>query len=356
MSTGTDNNKTCFVICPIGDEGSDIRKWSDITYNFLIKPIVENHGYKATRADQINVPGMITNQVIENLLESDLVIADLTYNNPNVFYELAIRHSTMEPYIQMIKFGQKIPFDINGMRTVFFDIDIEHAEYAKIELSQQIKSIENGEFKATNPITLAHNYSIRQNLLKTDIQDITDESISKAILEGMNTLSSSIEDIKRDIYTSLKKISDSIPSESKGGTNEKVDYLFDFMNSQFKAIKEQINAMKVVEKSEQNNGENINLLKSSFALPSKSSVSINDDNLDEEAKISLLKKQIVKILDKNEVMVHKFDLHREIPGINFKLICYYSGMYPGFNQSIDNELNQLEKKNNIIVKLEPRFK
>jgi hypothetical protein len=199
-----DNGKTCFVICPIGDEGTDIRKWSDLTFNYIIKPVAEKFGYKTIRADHIKEPGMITSQIIDQLLESQLIIADLTNNNPNVFYELAIRHFTQKPYIQMIKSGQKIPFDIHGMRTVFFDIDLEHAEIAKVELSEQIESMVNGGFKAANPITLAQNYSIIQKALQNGKHDFNEEGISKAILEAINEMTYSIAEIKRDVF-SLKE-------------------------------------------------------------------------------------------------------------------------------------------------------
>jgi hypothetical protein len=74
-----DNDKTCFVICPIGNDGTEIRTWSDRTFKYIIKPIAEKYGYHVIRADHIKESGTITNQIIENLLNSQLVIADLTY-------------------------------------------------------------------------------------------------------------------------------------------------------------------------------------------------------------------------------------------------------------------------------------
>ena len=48
------NDKNCFVISPIGKEGSDIRKRSDLIFNYIIKPIVQEFGYEPIRADHIN--------------------------------------------------------------------------------------------------------------------------------------------------------------------------------------------------------------------------------------------------------------------------------------------------------------
>lgn len=161
-------SKTCFIACPIGSDDSKIRKWSDRTFKYIIKPVVEKYGYNAIRADHIKTPGIITNHVIEQLYEADLVIADLADHNPNVFYELSIRHSTHKPYIQMIKIGQKIPFDINGMRTIFYDTDLKHVDDAKNELAKQIEAIEIGDFKATNPINIARNYLVTPNFTSNE--------------------------------------------------------------------------------------------------------------------------------------------------------------------------------------------
>ena len=52
--------KNCFVICPIGEENSEIRKRSDQIFNYVIKPITKEFGYKAVRAHEISEPGIIT--------------------------------------------------------------------------------------------------------------------------------------------------------------------------------------------------------------------------------------------------------------------------------------------------------
>jgi hypothetical protein len=193
------DDKVCFVICPIGKPDSDIRKRSDLTFHYIIKPVVENFGYCPIRADHINEAGMITHQIIDYIIESPLVVADLTDSNPNVFYELAIRHIVEKPYIQMIKSNQEIPFDVNGMRTIPFDIDLEQADIAKQELTKQIKSIENNDFKATNPYTLSNNYSVVQNILK-ERKNIQPINITDIVLDSVNGLRSMMDQMREDIH------------------------------------------------------------------------------------------------------------------------------------------------------------
>ncbi len=80
------SEKICFVIAPIGEPRSDIRKRSDQVLEHIIRPVVESCGYKAVRADDIPQPGMITNQIIQHVVDAPLVIADLTGQNANIFY------------------------------------------------------------------------------------------------------------------------------------------------------------------------------------------------------------------------------------------------------------------------------
>src|SRR5207302_1901064 len=96
---------------------------------YVIAAACRECGYgEPVRADKIAEAGMITTQIIQHLIDDAIVVADLTDSNPNVFYELAIRHSFRRPVIQLIQVGQKIPFDVAPPRTVAVDhTDLESA-------------------------------------------------------------------------------------------------------------------------------------------------------------------------------------------------------------------------------------
>lgn len=113
----------CFVLSPVGKDNSDERVHADKVFNFLLKPVLERRNYKIERADKINVSGIITNQIIEKIVKSDLIIAILTYDNPNVFYELALCHVARKPFIQMIEKNKDIPFDTSQVRTIYYALD-----------------------------------------------------------------------------------------------------------------------------------------------------------------------------------------------------------------------------------------
>jgi len=101
---------TCFYITAIGDEGSEYRQHSDLFLGSFVEPALEAFKLTVVRADAIDKPGVITKQIMDYLIKSRLVIADLSFHNPNVFYELAIRHAVRLPVVQLIRTCDKIPF------------------------------------------------------------------------------------------------------------------------------------------------------------------------------------------------------------------------------------------------------
>ena len=150
------SDRICFVIAPIGEADSEQRKRSDQVLKHIIVPATADCGYKAIRADQISEPGMITSQVIQHVVEDPLVVADLTGRNPNVFYELAIRHAIRKPLVQLIQRGEQIPFDVAGTRTIQLDHqDLDSVDSAKQEMVAQIRALEGNPDKLETPISVS---------------------------------------------------------------------------------------------------------------------------------------------------------------------------------------------------------
>jgi hypothetical protein len=151
-------DSTCFYITPIGEEGSDARKHSDLFLGSIVEPAIEPLGLKVVRADAIDTPGLITNQIIEFILRSKLVVADLSFHNPNVFYELALRHVSRLPTIQIVRKGDKIPFDIGNFRTIILDCSdiytlVPKLETYKSEIASQVRSVLEDPNAVENPVT-----------------------------------------------------------------------------------------------------------------------------------------------------------------------------------------------------------
>ncbi|MBL8310494.1 MAG: hypothetical protein JNL19_08750 [Burkholderiales bacterium] len=151
-------DKTCFYITAIGDEDSEQRKHSDLFLNHLVTPALKNFGLDVVRADKIAAPGVITSQILQHILYSKLVIVDLSFHNPNVFYEMAIRHATKLPVVQICRKRDKIPFDVNQVRTIMIDDSdvynfVPNMPTYQSELATQVRGALEG-IVVTNPISI----------------------------------------------------------------------------------------------------------------------------------------------------------------------------------------------------------
>lgn len=118
-ATATKEKKTCFVITPIGDANSDIRRHIDGIIDQAIEPAL-GEKYEIVAAHRKYEIGSINDRVIKSVYEAELVIANLTTTNPNVMYELAIRHSFGKPAIVIAEEGTKLPFDVVDENTIFY--------------------------------------------------------------------------------------------------------------------------------------------------------------------------------------------------------------------------------------------
>lgn len=169
------NEKICFVISPIGEADSETRKRSDQVLKHVIRPAAATCGYKAVRADEIDKPGMITSQVIQHVVNDALVVADLTERNPNVFYELAIRHALRKPLVQIIRKGEAIPFDVAGTRTIYVDHkDLDSVEAAKNEIIEQIKALERDSSDIETPISVSLDLQLLRQSEKPEERSLAD--------------------------------------------------------------------------------------------------------------------------------------------------------------------------------------
>lgn len=137
----SEDMKKCFVVSPIGQDGSDIRSNADKLFKYVIKPVCEACAFEPVRVDQLNDANSITQTIIESLDSADLVIADMTGHNPNVFYEMGYRARTKKPMIHLKKKGESLPFDVNTIRTLEYDLtDLDSVEEVKDRLKKTIES------------------------------------------------------------------------------------------------------------------------------------------------------------------------------------------------------------------------
>ena len=196
--------KKCFVISPIGEEGSEIRKRADKVFKYIISPVCEESGFEAIRVDKVNQADSITQTIIDYITASELVIADITGHNPNAFYEMGYRASTGRPMIHLKEKNEKIPFDIAGIRTFDYDLsDLDSVAEIKTRLIKTIGAMSfeceestnleqellSQEFRCDNSQLLPILYEIQDEIssLKTEIHNKDTETIQTIVKASVPT-------------------------------------------------------------------------------------------------------------------------------------------------------------------------
>ncbi|MFE5139083.1 hypothetical protein ACFRDV_15655 [Streptomyces fagopyri] len=137
-----DMENECFFIAPIGSENSDIRNRSDGVLEFIVQRAAHELGLTAVRGDQIAEPGQINLQVLDHILRAKVAVADLTGLNPNVFYELAVRHTAKLPVVLIADKACDIPFDIAQMRVISFDhTNLKSADSCRAQIVTHLQQV-----------------------------------------------------------------------------------------------------------------------------------------------------------------------------------------------------------------------
>jgi hypothetical protein len=121
--------ETCFVIMPIGDQtyGNETISADELKkrYDDLIREAIKKarEGIDIVRSDDVSSPGSITTDILTRLMHSTYVIADITFPNPNVFYELGIRHAIRTKTILLKEKDSKWNyFDISHLRYIEYEV------------------------------------------------------------------------------------------------------------------------------------------------------------------------------------------------------------------------------------------
>lgn len=150
-------NNVCFVVMPIGTQNiggltiteDQLKK----KYDYIIKNAIlkANPNLEVVRADEELNPGSISNDIFTKLMHSQYVIADITYPNPNVFYELGIRHA-IKPGTILIreKVDFSIPFDISHLRYITYTQEPDGMDKLANQLKKQFEFYKHHPGKPDN--------------------------------------------------------------------------------------------------------------------------------------------------------------------------------------------------------------
>ncbi len=208
------DKKSAFLVTPIGEQNSPINISARGLIETIINPVLEEMNFEITNPMNDNSTGSITNQIMKHIVDDDLVVVNLTGINPNVMYELALRHSTDKPVVVLIRNDQisKVPFDIKDERLIIFNDSFYGVDELKQSVKKHVTEAMSGKghspiFNATKEISIVRGDNSEEN-----------------IVSSMETMKVSIENLESQVkrLSNENVYSDSIMSDS---VSRKIDTL-----------------------------------------------------------------------------------------------------------------------------------
>lgn len=127
-------NPKAFIVMEFGSEFDDL-------YSDVIVPICDEFNIDCIRSDEFCNSTPILNDITTSIEEAQLIIVDITHDNPNVFYELGYSHALKKETILICdKNRSKLPFDVSNYRTLFYENTISGKRKLEEKLRKYITS------------------------------------------------------------------------------------------------------------------------------------------------------------------------------------------------------------------------
>ncbi|MGX9726858.1 MAG: hypothetical protein ACTFAK_05935 [Candidatus Electronema sp. VV] len=201
-----------FVIGPIGDRDESHGSPRRIIYEEgiqvleqIIEPACTALGLEVLRADQITRTGEIPEQIFRQIRDAHIVIADLTGANPNVMYELGLRHTTGKLTIQIGE-RDRLPFDVSSIRTIMF----KRSEGGLVEARRSlVQALANGLQSGGDPVAATRVWFESQKEIKHDgsSKEVADEENDEpGFLEKLVDVEEGIATVNQTLQTATSII------------------------------------------------------------------------------------------------------------------------------------------------------
>lgn len=129
--------------------------WFDTYYESIYCPAIESAGLTPRRADDLMRPSTIVHDIWEYTREAKIVLADLTGQNPNVFYELGLAHAIAKPAILLTESLNDVPFDLRALRVIEFNKSAPNwGALLKEQIQQSLKEVLRSPLESVLPAFL----------------------------------------------------------------------------------------------------------------------------------------------------------------------------------------------------------
>jgi hypothetical protein len=138
---------TCFVLMPFAEEFEEV-------YEHGIGPAAEAAGFECYRADHAFGPSAIISDIVKSIFSADVIVADVSGSNPNVFYELGVAHTIDNKTVVISeKTGETLPFDLTAYRVIFYRRSIDGIKKdLRGRLERHLTQLGSWKNHPTNPV------------------------------------------------------------------------------------------------------------------------------------------------------------------------------------------------------------
>ncbi|QOV20560.1 hypothetical protein INP51_06350 [Blautia liquoris] len=223
----TDDRPQCFVIMPISDPTEYNSGHFKCVYEDLFIPAIENAGFRPKRADDDKSSSMIHENIIRDIINSEMEICDLSSRNPNVLFELGIRQAFDLPVVLVQEENTKKIFDIGTIKTLDYRKNLIYREVIndREEITEAINKTKDNKEGINSIIRLL-------NIKKAEFPDKGQTSPTDDIKMMMYTIINSIDKMEDTLnnYSAIEKSNRYIntkkyPWEFITGDNENLEAL-----------------------------------------------------------------------------------------------------------------------------------
>lgn len=144
----------CFVMMPISDaHGYESGHFSRV-YEYVFKPAIERAGFHPERADDTVKTDYIVVGIVKKIIDAEMVLCDMSGRNPNVLYELGLRHAYQKKVVLTKDRATDKIFDVQGLRYTEYDgsLRVDTVQKDVLRLAEALKSTEKAKAGDVNSI------------------------------------------------------------------------------------------------------------------------------------------------------------------------------------------------------------
>ena len=190
-------------------------------YEFLIKGALSEAGFDVKRADDIKSQSNILEDIVKGIIESKLIVADLTDSNANVYYELGIAHALQKNVVLITQDIDELPFDLRSYRVIAYSTHFTRMNEAKSELKNIAIEALAGTLPFGNPVKDYGNLKIQSDILSSDVETQNNEEQSEfGLLDHIVEVEESFEELSDIIEIVSTKLIDELTPEITNSTDQ----------------------------------------------------------------------------------------------------------------------------------------